>query len=336
MHHPEEPRQTRRRIVTRLAGMAGLAAAGVPVTAALAQPAWAPSRPVRIAVTFPTGGLLDYIIRAITPQLTAALGEPVIVENRPGANGNLAGSVVAKAPPDGLTLLAASSDTIAVNPFLYQADFDPLKDLVPITQLVSAPLMIVARPDFPATDAKSLIAHLKANPKTLSYGTPGIGSSLHLIGEIFQRETGIKLNHVPYKGLAAAIADLQGGHLDLVFDGGVSLPQIRDGKLKMLTVAGRERLPEFPAIGTLAEAGVQGFETDVTFVLMAPAGTPAAAIERLAAAAGQAVRAESLQGPLRARNLRPIGNAPADARRALQAESERQGRVIREAGIKVE
>ena len=327
----------KRRVLRReLLAVAAAAAVGARAPLAYGQAAWQPKQPIRVLVSFPTGGHLDFIMRAIAPQMTEALGQPFLVENRPGANGNVAGSMAARAAPDGLTLLAASADTVAVNPHLYRADFDPVKDLEPITQLISLPLMIVAPAGFPASDASSLIAHLKASPRTLSYGTPGIGSSLHLVAEVFQRETGVKLNHVPYKGLAAAITDLQGGHVDLVFDAGVSLPQVREGKFKLLAVVGRRRLEEFPNVGTLTEAGLKGFERDASFVLMAPAGTPTPVIDRINGEVIRAMNSPGVQEQLRARNLRSIVNSPADARRALQAEIEQQGRVIREAGIKIE
>ncbi|MBP7566081.1 MAG: tripartite tricarboxylate transporter substrate binding protein [Burkholderiaceae bacterium] len=321
--------------LNRRSALASLAAACVP-PAVWAQPAWQPAQPLRLLVSFPTGGHLDVIARLIAPPLAEALGQPVVVENRPGANGNIAGSAAAKAAPDGLTWLATSADAVAVNPFLYRADFDPVKDLVPVTQLVSLSMMVVAAPSFPATDARSLIAHLKASPRPLSYATPGVGSGPHLAAELFQREAGVRLNHVPYKGLAAAITDLLGGHVDLVFDAGVGLPQVREGKLKLVTVVGRERLPEFPGVGTLAEAGVRGFESDATFVLLAPAGTPQAAIARVNAEVARALRTETVEAQLRTRNLRAIANSPAEAARALQADVQRQGRIIREAGIKVE
>ncbi len=314
----------------------GAALASLQPVLSVAQQPWQPARPIHVLVSFPTGGHLDFIVRAIAPQLSEALGQPVVVDNRPGANGNVAGALAAKAAPDGLTLLATSADTVAVNPHLYRADFDAVKDLVPIAQLIGLPLMIVARADFPASDAKTLIAHLKSNPKTLGYATPGIGSSLHLVGEVFQREVGVKLNHVPYKGLAPAIADLLGGHVDLVFDAGVGLPQVREGRIKLLTVAARERLPEFPNVGTLREAGLAGFERDASFLLMAPAGTPAPIIERINAEVVRAMRADTIQAQLRARNLRSIANSVPDARRALQDEIEGQARVIREVGIRVE
>ncbi len=302
---------------------------------AAAPATWRPAQPVRLLVSFPTGGHLDFIARAVAPQLSQALGQPVVVENRPGANGNVAGAVAARAAPDGLTLLATSADAVAVNPLLYPSDFDPVKDFVPVTQLVSLSMMIVASPGFPASDARSLVAHLQAAPKPLSYATPGIGSGPHLAAEQFQRETGVVLNHVPYKGLAAAIADLVGGHLDLVFDAGVGLPQVREGKLKLLSVIGRERLPEFPAIGTLTEGQIRGFDSDATFVLLAPAGTPAAIVDQLNGLVRAALQGQALQAQLAARNLRAIGNSPAQAAQALQVDIERQGRIIRAAGIRI-
>jgi tripartite-type tricarboxylate transporter receptor subunit TctC len=222
---------SRRRALLAMA-VAGLTAFGAP---AAAQDAW-PSKPIRLIVTFPPGGLLDVVSRMLAPKLSETLGQPVVVENRPGANGNIGGEMAAKSAPDGYTLLATSADMVAVNPYLYKMSFDPARDLDPITQMVKLSMMIVAAPQYPASDAKSLIAHLKAKPGQ-SYGTPGTGSAPHLVAENFRMKAGVQINHVPYKGLASALADLMGGQIDLVFDAGVSLPNVRAGKLKLLATA---------------------------------------------------------------------------------------------------
>jgi len=310
---------------------AGLAAIGAP---AAAQDAW-PSKPIRLIVTFPPGGLLDVVSRMLAPKLSETLGQQVVVENRPGANGNIGGEIAAKSAPDGYTLLATSADMVAVNPYLYKMSFDPAKDLEPITQLVKLSMMIVAAPDYPANDAKSLVAHLKARPGQ-SYGTPGNGSAPHLIGETFRMETGVQINHVPYKGLAAALGDLMGGQIDLVFDAGVSLPNVRAGKLKLLAVASKSRLPEFPDVGTLGEAGIGGFDSDTTFVMMAPAGTPKAIVDRVNAEVVRQLRSDEFTAKLKAMNLAAVANTPAEARANLQADHVRLGKVIREAGIKLQ
>lgn len=329
------PNLQRRRalLAATLSLSVGLLAA--PAVSAQNAATW-PEKPLHLIVSTPPGGHLDAVSRLVAPRLAEILGQPVVVENRPGANGNIAGTIASRAEPDGYTFLAASADMVAANPSLYALEFDPVKDFTPITQWVALSMMVVARPDFPANDPASLIAHLKASEQPLSYGTPGVGSGPHIAAEVFQRETGIKLNHVPYKGLAAALTDLIGGHLDLVFDAGVSLPQVRDDKLKILAVVTRERLPEFPNIGTLGEAGVPGFDEDPSFVLLAPTGTPQEIIDRLQVESARILQEAPVQAQLAARNLRAIGNTPEQAQEVLQKEVARQSAVIREAGIRVE
>jgi tripartite-type tricarboxylate transporter receptor subunit TctC len=301
---------------------------------AAAQDAW-PSKPIRLIVTFPPGGLLDVVSRMLAPRLSEALGQQVVVENRPGANGNIGGEAAARAAPDGYTLLATSADMVAVNPYLYTMSFDPAKDLEPITQLVRLSMMIVARPQYPAQNARELVAQLKARPGQ-TYGTPGNGSAPHLIAEAFKAETGVAITHVPYKGLGAALTDLMGGQLDLVFDAGVSLPHVRAGRLKLLAIAGKSRLAEFPEVATLAESGIAGVDADTTFVMMAPAGTPRPVVERVNAEVVKLLRSEDFRKRLEPMNLGAVANTPAEARANLQAEHLRQGKVIREAGVKLE
>ncbi|MFA7666926.1 MAG: tripartite tricarboxylate transporter substrate binding protein [Burkholderiaceae bacterium] len=323
---------TRRRM---LAGVActGLGLAAGPL-AAQPAPDW-PTKPVRLIITFPTGGLLDIVSRMLAPKLSEAFGQQFVVENRPGANGNIGGEIAARSDPDGHTLLATSADMVAVNPHLYPMSFDPARDLEPITQLVKLSMMIVTGPDYPAHDATSLIARLKARPGQ-SYGTPGNGSAPHLIAETFRMETGTQITHVPYKGLAAALSDLMGGQIDLVFDAGVSLPNVRAGKLKLLAVAGKTRLAEFPDVGTLGEAGIEGFDSDTTFVLMAPAGTPPTVIDRVNAEVVRQLRSPEFGERLARMNLGAVANTPAEAAANLAADHRRLGEVIRSAGIRID
>lgn len=319
-----------RRTACALLG-AGLTAATGTV---LAQGAW-PSRPIRLIVTFPPGGLLDVVSRLLATKLADIFGQQVVVENRPGANGNIGGEVAARAAPDGYTLLATSADMVAVNPHLYTMSFDPVKDLEPITQMVRLSMMIVARPQYPAQNAKELVAQLKAKPGQ-TYGTPGNGSAPHLIAEAFKGATGVAITHVPYKGLGAALTDLMGGQLDLVFDAGVSLPQVRAGRLKLLAIAGKARLAEFPDVATLAESGIEGVDSDASFVMMAPTGTPKAVIDRVNAEVVKLLRSDEFTERLKPMNLSAVANTTAEARANLQADYRRQGKVIRDAGIKLE
>ena len=321
---------SRRQMVCTLLGTGLSAFSGV----AAAQDAW-PSRPIRLIVTFPPGGLLDVVSRMLAPKLAERLGQQVVVENRPGANGNIGGEFAARAAPDGYTLLATSADMVAVNPYLYKMGFDPAKDLDPITQLVRLSMMIVAGPQYPAGNAQELIAHLKARPGQ-TYGTPGNGSAPPLIADAFRVETGVQIRHVPYKGLAAALTDLMGGQIDLVFDAGVSLPHVRAGRLKLLAVAGKSRLAEFPEVATLAESGIGGLESDTTFVMMAPAGTPKPIVDRVNAEVVALLRSDEFSARLKTMNLGAVANTPAEARANLQADHLRLGKVIREAGVKLD
>lgn len=302
--------------------------------AATAQDAW-PSKPVRLVVTFPPGGLLDVISRMLAPKLSEAFGQQFVVENRPGANGNIGGEFAAKSAADGYTLLATSADMVVVNPHLYKMSFDPARDLVPITQLVRLSMMFVARPEYPARDVKELVASLRAKPGQ-TYGTPGNGSAPHLVGEAFRIETGVRINHVPYKGLALAINDLLGGQIDFVIDAGVSLPHLRSGKLKLLAVTGKSRLAEFPEVATLTESGIAGFDSDTTFVMMAPAGTPDAVVARVHAEVVRLLRSDEFTAKLKTLGLGAVANSPAEARANLQADYVRLGKVISDAGIKLE
>lgn len=302
--------------------------------AATAQDAW-PSKPVRLVVTFPPGGLLDVISRMLAPKLSEAFGQQFVVENRPGANGNIGGEFAAKSAADGYTLLATSADMVVVNPHLYKMSFDPARDLVPITQLVRLSMMFVARPEYPARDAKELVASLRAKPGQ-TYGTPGNGSAPHLVGEAFRIETGVRINHVPYKGLAPAINDLLGGQIDFVIDAGVSLPHLRSGKLKLLAVTGKSRLAEFPEVATLTESGIAGFDSDTTFVMMAPAGTPDAVVARVNAEVVRLLRSDEFTAKLKTLGLGAVANSPAEARANLQADYVRLGKVISDAGIRLE
>jgi len=324
-------RSNRRAVLALLgAGLTGL----TPIAVAQNSSTW-PTKPIRVVVTFPAGGLLDVVTRMLAQRLAEVFQQPVIVENRPGANGNIGGQQVAKSAADGYTLLATSADMVAVNPHLYKMGFDPAKDLQPITQIARVSMMIVARPQYPANDAKEMVAHLKARPEQ-SYGTPGVGSSPHLVAETLRLETGARINHVPYKGLGAALTDLLGGQIDWVVDAGVSLPYLREGRLKLLAIAGKSRHSEFPNVPTLTESGLPGFDSDTTFVMMAPAGTPKPIIDRINAEVVRLLRSDGFTERLNALSLSAVADSPTEAQTSLRADHARLGQVIAKAGIKAE
>jgi tripartite-type tricarboxylate transporter receptor subunit TctC len=212
--------------------------------------AW-PSKPLKVVVNFPPGGAADQIARSIAQPLQDALGQPVVVENRAGANGNLGGEVVAKSPADGYTLLMSSGGMVSVNPHIYnKMSFDPAKDLTPVASAARVLVFLTARPTLPVENIKELIGYIKTNPGKLSYGSAGNGSSPHLAGEMFKSQAGLFAVHVPYRGAAPALVDLLAGQIDYYFDPGIGLNQVRAGKLKLLAVGSMKRSPLFPNVPT--------------------------------------------------------------------------------------
>jgi tripartite-type tricarboxylate transporter receptor subunit TctC len=252
---------------------------------ALAGPALSqgyPNKPIRLIVNFPPGGAADLIGRAIGNALSEQLKQQVVVENRPGANGNLGAEAVAKSPADGYTLLMSSGGAVTVNPFLYtKMPFDAEKDLVPVAATARVLVFLMAHPSVPVNNVKEFIAYVKANPGKLSYGSAGSGSSPHLAGEMMKRQAGLFAVHVPYRGAAPALTDLLGGQVQFMFDPGPGLRHARDGKLKLLAVGSPKRSSQVPDVPTLAESGLPGFDADTVFGIYAPGGTPSVIVNQL-------------------------------------------------------
>ena len=243
--------------------------------------AW-PAKPIKLVVNFPAGGAADQIARAIAVPLQEALGQPVVVDNRGGAGGNIGGDVVAKSPADGYTLLLTSGGLVSINPSIYpKMSFNPAKDIVPVAAAARVLVFLEVKPGLPVKDVKEFIAYAKANPGKLTYGSPGNGSSPHLAGEMFKDMTQSFSVHVPYRGAAPAMQDLLGGQVDFMFDPGIGLNQVRAGKLKLLAVGSPQRSPLFPDVPTLNEAGLKGFDADTIFGFYAPAGLSAEILARL-------------------------------------------------------
>lgn len=264
-----------------LALLAATALAGGVAQAQAQAPAW-PSKPIRLVVNFPPGGAADQLARALAQPLQEVLGQPVTVDNRGGAGGNVGGDVVAKAPADGHTLLFSSGGMVSVNPHIYpRMPFDPVKDLQPVAAAARVLVYLVVRADSPVKDFKGLVADLKAHPGKRTYGSPGNGSSPHLAGEMMKSMSGSFAVHIPYRGAAPALTDLLGGQVDYLFDPGIAMPHIRSGKLRLLAVGSPQRSPLFPDVPTVAEAGLKGFDADTVFGVYAPAGTPAPVVARL-------------------------------------------------------
>ena len=296
-----------------------------------------PTKPVRMIVPFAPGGATDYMARAIAQKMSESIGQPVVVENKPGANAILGTDLVAKAAPDGHTLFLCAFGH-ATNPYLVaKLPYDTLKDLAPVTLLVTGPLMLIANPSLPANNVKELIAYLKANPDKLNYASGGIGSSQHFAAELMMNMTGTKMTHVAYKGTAPAYVDLLSGATALMFDNLVTaLPQVKAGKLKALAVTPAQRASQAPEVPTMAEAGLAGYETGIWHGFLTTGGTPKATVERLNKEIVRAVNLPDVKDAFIARGLLPIGNSPGEFDAFIGNEMAKWSKIIKEAGIKAE
>jgi tripartite-type tricarboxylate transporter receptor subunit TctC len=327
-HHKEE--STVKKLLAALA-----------LVLALAPGAFAqgyPSKPIRLICPFPPGGAVDIASRAIADALTKVTGQSVVVENKPGAGGNLGGELAAKSPPDGYTVFMTTSGIQAINPFLYkQMPFDPNKDFVPVIGLVSLSNVLVLHPSVKFTSVKELIAGAKAEPGRITAASSGSGTSIHMSLELFKYLTGTDILHVPYKGSAPAVADLMGGQVQIMFDNIPSaLPHIKSGKLKALATTGAKRAPSLPDLPTIAEAGVPGYESGVWFGLVVPAGTPKDIVDKLNADAKKAMQLPEYQKRMTDLGYELMGTTPAEMGEMIQAELKRWGPVVKASGAKAE
>ena len=318
-----------------LARLTFLSAALLAGAGALAQ--GFPAKPVHIVVPFPPGGGTDVVARTVAPAMSETLGQPVVVENRAGAGGNIGTDAVAKAPPDGHTLLVASAATAINNTLAKNISWQATKDFAPVVLLVINQSLLVAHPSVAASSVKELIALAKAKPGQVTYGSYGNGSSAHLIGELFKMSAGVDLLHVPYKGAAPAVNDLLGGQVNLVFaDVAAVLPHVKSGKLKPLGIGSSRRFDGLPEVPTISEAGVPGFEAGGFLGLVAPAGTPAAAVSALNTAALKSLQTPKVRESLVSLATVPMGGTPEDFGRHLRTEVDTWARVIRAGNIKVD
>ena len=318
-----------------------LAAVLLAVAALLPLPASAQSFPtklIRIIVPYPPGGALDITARAIAHELTKIFEQPVVVENRAGAGGNVGSAEVAKAAPDGYTLLAITSAIHAINPALYsRMPFDPSKDFAPVAALVLLNNVLVVHPSVPARSVQELIALAKSQPGKMTFASSGSGTTVHLSGELFKTMTGIDILHIPYKGSAPAVADLLAGHVNLMFENiPAAASLIKGGKLHPLGVTGAKRSPLFPDLPTIAESGLPGYESSVMYGLVAPAGTPKEVIDRLNAAAVKGANSKEFRERLEPRGYEIIPGSPENMAEMLKAETARWAPVIKASGARVE
>lgn len=304
-----------------------------PAFRVLAQANW-PERPVRLIVPFPPGGSNDIIARFLAEALRDRLGQPFLVENRSGAGGNIGADIVAKATPDGYTLLISAPPAFAINEHLYRSmPFNPERDLSPIALVASVPMVLMVPAESPARSLTDLIAMARREPGRLTFGSSSIGGTNHLAGELLKNLAGIDIVHVPYRGAAPAMTDLIAGRLQLYFDNmpGV-LPQVREGRVRALAVAGAERAAALPDLPTMAEAGLPGFEASSWFGMAAPAGTPAALTARINAAVLAALAEPVLRERLASAGAGPGRLDVEGFTRFVAAERARWGRVVRASG----
>ena len=296
-----------------------------------------PSKPVRIVVNFPPGGAADQLGRAVAGKLQEALGQPFPVENRPGANGSIGAGEVAKAAPDGHTLLMSSGGAIALNGLIYKnLGYDPMRALEPVAPVAVVSVYLEIKAAIPASTLAEFIAWLRANPAKANYGSPGNGSSPHLAGEMFNRAAKVKTTHVPYKGAAPAMTDLLGGQIDFMFDPGIGLQHVKAGKLKLLAVGSPRRHPAYPDVPTVAEVVGTDFDADTVFGIYAPAGTPKDVVARLNQEISKAMQSPELKARAAAIAAQELV-MPVDAFTArLRAEHERMGALVREIGLKAD
>ena len=320
-----------------------LAACAVLVTAVLAFafPAQAdtfPSRTVKLVVPFPPGGPLDATGRAIAQKLTEAWGQSVIVENKPGAGGNIGADYVAKSAPDGYTVVMGALSTHAVNPSLYpKMPFDAQRDFAPITLVAITPNVLVVNPSLPVHSVKELIAYAKANPGKLSFGSGSIGSAGHLAGELFKVDAGVDMVHVPYKGAAPAMQGLLAGDTQLMFDNLASaMSQVKAGKLRALAVTSAERSKLVSDLPTMAEAGVPGFDISTWYGLLAPAGTPPDVIAKWNADVTKILSAPDMRERLAAQGAEAAPDTPAEFAKFIDGELVKYAKIVKASGAKVD
>jgi len=312
-----------------------LSTAIVPTASAQSYPA----RPVRLVVPFPPGGAVDAYARAVQPALADNLGQPIVIENRAGASGMIGAELVAKAPPDGYTLLVGNVATLAMNAGIYtRMPYDPVKDLAPIMQTVVVNYVLVVSPAVPVRTVAELVAYAKANPGKLSYGSSGSGSAQHMAAELFKAQTGTNITHVPYKGTGALVGDLVAGHIQVAFaDQASMMPQVKAGKLRALAVGGARRSTEYPDIPTVAEAGsLPGYEAVAWQGMAGPAGLPSPIVKRLNEAFQKVQADPDVRKRLVTAGLTPVGGSPDDFGKYIRSEIAKWSKVAKDIGATVD
>jgi tripartite-type tricarboxylate transporter receptor subunit TctC len=332
---PGAPRQAARSAAaSAVAGFAVLAVTGLAAVPAQAQ-SW-PAKPLRVVIGFAAGGSVDLVTRLLTPKLAEGFGQPVVIETRPGAAGNIAGDLVARAPADGYTVLLSSGGALAVNLVLYtKMPYDPLKELTPIGKIVYQGNVLIVNPSVPAKTVKELVALARARPGGLNYGSAGNGSSQHLSAELFSSLTGVKMVNVSYKGGAPAMIDLLGGQIDLMFQTiPEAIQQVRSGRVRALGVTGAKPVAVFPNLPTIAQSGVPGFEFEGWMGLAGPGGLAPALVQRWNTELGRTLADKDVRTRLLDAGLDIAGGTPEQMAAWMKDQVQRMAKLAKEAGIK--
>ncbi len=321
-----------KRFLVLLAAAATLAAS--PSSFAQAYPA----HPIRFIVPYPAGGPLDTVARMLAQKVSESVKQPVIVENKPGAGGNIGADFVAKSAPDGYTILMGAVATHAINPTLYESiPYDAERDFQPVTQVAATPNVLVVNPTLPVTNVREFIAYAKAHPGQLNFGSGSTGSAGHLAGELFKTMAGVEMTHVPYKGAAPAMRDLIGGQIQLMFDNlASSLGQMRAGKVRALAVTTARRTPLAPELPTIAESGLPGFDISTWFGVFLPAHAAPEVVQRLHAEFVRALGAPDVREKMAHLGAEPVGSTPEEFSAFIRSEARKYAVVIKASGAKVD
>jgi tripartite-type tricarboxylate transporter receptor subunit TctC len=324
--------------VTRALGLLALGLGAIVAPGlARAQPADWPARPIRFILPFPPGGGTDILGRLIAERLTAGLGQPVVTENRGGAGGNVGAEAAAKSPPDGYTIVLVAP-SLAISPSLYsKLNYDPVKDFAPVSLVATVPNVMITNPSVPAATLREFIALAKSKPGEMNFGSGGSGTSNHLAGELFNIVAGVKLVHVPYKGVNLAMQDVLSGRVQLVFIGiPAAAPHIKAGKLRALALASAQRSAVLPDVPTADEAGLPKFEVTTWYGILAPAGTPRPVVARLNGELGKIMHSPELKDRLEALATDPLTSTPEEFADLIRREIAKWSEVVREAGLKAD
>jgi len=304
-------------------------------TAMLAQAQDFPTKPIKIVIPYSPGGIADTFTRALAQDLSVSLKQPVVAENKPGGSMIIGAEAVAKAAPDGYTLFLGSIASLAINVGAFKKlPYDPLKSFAPVSMVFYTPLFLVVNLNVPANSVKELVAYAKAHPGAVNFGSVGHGSSLHLAGELFKSIAGIDIVHVPYKGSSKVLPDLLGGRIQMEFDGGTFLKQVRAGKLRLLAVTSSKRLESLPDTPTMVEAGVPGYEMELWFGIVAPAGTPAPIVDRLSREIAHVVKKPAFKARFVDYGVEPLSNTPKEFTQLIAQDIRKWVKLVKDSGIR--